>query len=275
MKQNILSYFIIASFIFCNVACKKKNTQLKAEDYGVVRTNIRAHIEAYAISEMLALQIDYAKNMKMNLVSDNNDLTFDSIYVNDVIAYNDNKYRKGFLSFKFLGKLTDTNNVFLATFNYKRDSILVTGSFTITEKEATQRTTSIAVRNKQIEGSISFTYLNKTKGLATLSLLQSPKSSTSIHYSGTLFCKDEAGNEANVTTLTASQNVSIPPPNPGYNPTRIGFGESKIYTTQQGNGRLIFGYVSEVTATGYYDDFAYLEFKDKGDLQLNVDMRNL
>ena len=275
MILKIIKLLAFSIVVLTLLNCKKKNIEIKANDYGVVRSSIRAHIETYAIAEMLALNIDYAKNTKMTLATDNNDLTYDSIYVNDVIAYNDNKFRKGYLCFKFLGKLTDTNNVFLVNFNYKRDSIIVTGSFTITEKEAALKTNGNAIRNKQIIGNLNFKYLNNTSASITVNLLQNPFNVEIFKYSGNIFCKDELGNDANVVTVTASQNVSIPPPNPGYNPTRIGFGESTIYTNKQGNGRLIFGYVTSPVEIGYYDDFAYIEFNELDNLQLNVDMRNI
>jgi hypothetical protein len=106
-------------------------------------------------------------------------------------------------------------------------------------------------------------------------LTQTPIDGEKFSYTGTINATDDKGNEANTTVTIPIQNVGFVPQYTEGNPIRIGFGESKIYTTQQGNGRLIFGYVTEAVKSGYYDDNLYIEFPEKNDLQLNLDMRNL
>lgn len=268
--KKIISLLLLSFIIF---SCKKKS--YKAEDYAALRTNIRAYIETFALVESFSLQTDFNVAMGFLKGTDTDSLTFDSLYFNSTFSYKELKLRKGSVKLKYQGKLSDTNNVFYMTFNYKRDSMLVSGSFTIKEIGSSSSNLTNPIRKKEIKGTINFTYINGTKASALVNFIQVPKTNEVFTYVGNLDATDALGNVANTTITIPLQNVSFQIQSPDVNPIRIGFGECKLYTTQQGNGRLIFGYIKESNQSGYYDDNAYIEFPDKNDLQLNLDMRGI
>jgi hypothetical protein len=270
MKHYLI--ILIALSTVC-VSCKKKS--LKAEDYVALRTNIRAHIETFALIESFSLQTDFNVAMGFLKGTDTDSLTFDSLYFNSLFSYKELKLRKGNVKLKYQGKLSDTNNVFYMSFNYKRDSMLVSGNFTIKEVGSSTSSITNPIRKKKITGTINFTYINGTKASALVNFIQVPKTNELYTYTGNLDATDALGNLANTSITIPLQNVSFQIQSPDVNPIRIGFGECKLYTTQQGNGRIIFGYVKESNQPGYYDDNAYIEFPDKNDLQLNLDMRGI
>ncbi len=271
MKNYLIIVVVIMSTVLAS--CKKKS--LKAEDYSALRTNIRAHIETFALVESFSLQYDFNAPMGFLKGTDTDSLTYDSVYFNSTFVYKELKVRKGLVKLKYQGKLSDNNNTFYMTFNYKRDSMLVTGNFTIKELGSYNAISTSPIRKKKITGSIKFTYVNGTSAITQVDITQLPKSSEIFSYTGSFNATDALGNVANTEVTIPVQNVSFQIQSPDVNPIRIGFGECKIYTTQQGTGRLIFGYINAATESGYYDDNAYIEFLEKKDLQLNLDMRGI
>jgi hypothetical protein len=114
MKNKFILFFIVFSCLF--FSCKKISN-LKAEDYTALRTNIRAHLEAFALAESFSLQYDFNQDMGFLKGTDTDSLSFDSIYFNAKFLYKELKPRQGSIKLKYQGKLADNNNVFYMAFD--------------------------------------------------------------------------------------------------------------------------------------------------------------